>query len=139
MTDNLTKEQRKKNMRAIKSQSTLENKVTKDLWRLGFRFRKNANLYGKPDISIKKYKIVIFIDSCFWHCCPVHGNMPKSNKDYWEKKLERNIQRDIEVNQYYIDKGWNILRVWEHDLKENPIETTNLIENFIRENKKKYL
>jgi DNA mismatch endonuclease, patch repair protein len=139
MTDNLTKEQRKKNMRAIKSQSTLENKVTKDLWRLGFRFRKNANLYGKPDISIKKYKIVIFIDSCFWHCCPVHGNMPKSNKDYWEKKLERNIQRDIEVNQYYIDKGWNILRVWEHDLKENPIETTNFIENFIRENKKKYL
>ena len=139
MTDNLTKEQRKKNMRAIKSQSTLENKVTKDLWRLGFRFRKNANLYGKPDISIKKYKIVIFIDSCFWHYCPVHGNMPKSNKDYWEKKLERNIQRDIEVNQYYIDKGWNILRVWEHDLKENPIETTNLIENFIRENKKKYL
>lgn len=135
MADNLTKEQRKKNMRAIKSQSALENRVTKELWKMGFRFRKNANLFGKPDISIKKYKIVIFIDSCFWHCCPIHGNMPKSNKDYWEKKLERNIQRDIEVNQYYKDKGWNILRVWEHEVKENPIGTMNLIDGFIRENK----
>jgi DNA mismatch endonuclease, patch repair protein len=139
MTDNLTKEQRKKNMRAIKSQSALENRVTKELWKMGFRFRKNANLFGKPDISIKKYKIVIFIDSCFWHCCPIHGNMPKSNRDYWEKKLERNKKRDIEVNQYYKDKGWNILRVWEHEIKENLLQTINLIEDFIRKNQKKYL
>lgn len=132
--DNLTKEQRKKNMRAIKSQSALENRVTKELWRKGYRFRKNTNLFGKPDISIKKYKIVIFIDSCFWHCCPIHGNMPKSNKDYWEKKLERNKVRDIEVNQYYKDKGWNILRVWEHEIKENLLQTINLIEDFIRKN-----
>ncbi|MFP7298729.1 very short patch repair endonuclease [Neobacillus niacini] len=136
MADNLTKEQRKKNMRAIKSQSALENKVTKELWKMGFRFRKNANLFGKPDISIKKYKIVIFIDSCFWHCCPIHGNMPKSNKDYWEKKLERNKLRDIEVNHYYFDKGWKILRVWEHEIKESPIETINLISDFIRRNNK---
>lgn len=136
MADNLTKEQRIKNMRAIKSQSALENKVTKELWRMGFRFRKNAKLFGKPDISIKKYKIVIFIDSCFWHGCPIHGNMPKSNKDYWQQKLERNIQRDIEVNQYYKEKGWNILRVWEHELKENLIKSMNQIKNFILENKK---
>jgi DNA mismatch endonuclease, patch repair protein len=136
MTDNLTKEQRKKNMRAIKSQSALENRVTKELWGMGFRFRKNAKLFGKPDISIKKYKIVIFIDSCFWHCCPIHGNMPKSNKEYWEKKLKRNKNRDIEVNSIYKEKGWNILRIWEHELKENFIQVMNQITEFIRENKK---
>jgi DNA mismatch endonuclease, patch repair protein len=132
MADNLTKEQRKKNMRAIKSQSALENKVTKELWRMGIRFRKNANLFGKPDISIKKYKIVIFIDSCFWHRCPLHGNLPKSNKDYWEKKLERNKLRDIEVNQYYVDKGWNILRVWEHEFKACYQEAICKMVDFIK-------
>jgi DNA mismatch endonuclease, patch repair protein len=131
MPDNLTKEQRKKNMRAIKSQSKLENKVSKELWRLGLRFRKNAKLFGKPDISIKKYKIVIFIDSCFWHCCPIHGNMPKSNRDYWEKKLERNKLRDIEVSKYYFDKGWNVLRVWEHEFKEDFNRALNKIASFI--------
>jgi DNA mismatch endonuclease, patch repair protein len=133
MTDNLTEEQRKKNMRAIKSQSALENRVTKELWRKGYRFRKNANLFGKPDISIKKYKIVIFIDSCFWHCCPIHGNMPKSNKDYWERKLKRNKMRDIEVNKYYLDKDWNVLRVWEHEFKEDFNGALNKIASFIQE------
>jgi DNA mismatch endonuclease, patch repair protein len=133
MPDNLTEEQRKKNMRAIKSQSALENKVSKELWRLGFRFRKNAKLFGKPDISIKKFKIVIFIDSCFWHCCPIHGNMPKSNIDYWEKKLERNKLRDIEVDKYYFDKGWNVLRVWEHEFKEDFNRAVNKIASFIQE------
>jgi DNA mismatch endonuclease, patch repair protein len=134
MADNLTKEQRKKNMKAIKSQSSLENRVTKELWRMGFRFRKNANLFGKPDISIKKYKIVIFIDSCFWHCCPIHGNMPKSNKEYWEKNLERNKMRDNKVNNYYKEKGWHILRVWEHNFKDSFNLTINQISDFIREN-----
>lgn len=65
MPDTHTKEQRIKNMKAIKSQSTLENKVSKALWKKGYRFRKNTKLFGKPDISIQKYKVVIFIDSCF--------------------------------------------------------------------------
>lgn len=135
MADNLTKEQREKNMKAIKSQSALENKVSKALWRLGIRFRKNVKLLGKPDIAIKKYRIVIFIDSCFWHCCPIHGNMPKSNKDYWEKKLQRNKMRDIEVNAFYKENGWNILRVWEHEFKEDFNGAINKIANFIQEKK----
>ncbi len=102
MTDVLTKEQRRKNMQAIKSKSKLEDKVTKELWRRGYRFRKNTrNLFGKPDISIKKYKVVIFIDSCFWHSCPIHGNSPKTNSEFWIKKLNRNRERDEEVNRYY--------------------------------------
>ncbi|MCY9221646.1 very short patch repair endonuclease, partial [Bacillus licheniformis] len=89
-------------------------------WKKGYRFRKNSKtLFGKPDISIKKYKIVIFIDSCFWHVCPLHSNEPKSNQDYWKSKLLRNQQRDKKVNEYYRENGWHIKRIWEHEIKEN--------------------
>lgn len=133
MGDTHTKEQRRKNMQAIKSQSKLENKVSKALWKAGIRFRKNdKTLLGNPDISIKKYQVVIFIDSCFWHSCPLHGNMPKSNQDYWRKKLKRNNKRDIEVNQYYREKSWNLLRIWEHELKNDFYGTVNYIVSFIK-------
>lgn len=128
MTDNHTVDQRKKNMQAIKSISKLEEIVSKALWKKGLRFRRNVNtLFGKPDIAIKKYKIVIFIDSCFWHCCPLHGNIPKSNVKYWEKKLQRNIERDKKVNSYYTEQGWHIIRIWEHEIKRDLELTINKI------------
>jgi DNA mismatch endonuclease, patch repair protein len=140
MTDNLTKEQRRKNMQAIKSQSKLEDKVTRELWKHGVRFRKNVkSLFGKPDIAIKKYKLVIFIDSCFWHVCPLHGNMPKSNQKYWLKKLNRNQERDLEVSEFYLEKGWRILRIWEHEIKENFNLTVKRILDFIEDAKNPYL
>ena len=120
MTDRITKEQRSQVMKSIKGQSLLEKKVTKALWHKGVRFRKNVrSLFGNPDISIKKYKIVIFIDSCFWHACPIHGNTPKSNTDFWKDKLKRNKERDLEVSAYYNDKGWSVIRIWEHELKDD--------------------
>ncbi|MHA7136607.1 very short patch repair endonuclease [Rossellomorea arthrocnemi] len=120
MADVMTKEQRRKNMKAIKSVSKLESVLSTELWKKGFRFRRNSKtLFGKPDISIKKYKTVIFIDSCFWHQCPIHGNMPKTNTEFWKKKLKRNIERDKEVNHYYTEKGWHLKRVWEHEIKED--------------------
>ncbi|UOE53597.1 very short patch repair endonuclease [Cytobacillus oceanisediminis] len=107
-------------MQAIKSISKLESIVSKELWKKGFRFRRNSkDLFGKPDISIKKYRVAIFIDSCFWHQCPLHAIMPKSNTDYWIKKLARNIERDKEVDEYYKKKCWNIKRVWEHEIKND--------------------
>jgi len=123
-------------MRAIRSKNTkLEEKVSKELWRRGFRFRKNVkSLVGKPDIAIKKYRIVIFIDSCFWHYCTMHCNVPEANKDYWLSKLERNRARDREVTQYYLDNGWNILRVWEHDVNKDLERTADIIEEFIHNN-----
>ncbi|EKN69292.1 DNA mismatch endonuclease, patch repair protein Vsr [Neobacillus bataviensis LMG 21833] len=120
-------------MRAIKSISKLENRVSNVLWNRGIRFRKNSILFGKPDISIQKYKIVIFIDSCFWHVCPLHGNKPKSNQEYWIKKLERNQYRDKEVNDYYNKNGWYLLRFWEHDLKEDFEGTVDRISLFIKQ------
>jgi DNA mismatch endonuclease, patch repair protein len=118
--DTVSKEQRRKNMQAIRSQSQLENLVTKELWKRGVRFRKNVkSLFGKPDIAIQKYKIAIFIDSCFWHACPIHGNRPKSNQEYWDAKLARNKKRDNDVNQYYVERGWSVKRIWEHEIKED--------------------
>jgi DNA mismatch endonuclease, patch repair protein len=94
--------------------------VAKALWNSGYRFRRNSKaLFGKPDISIKKYKAVIFIDSCFWHFCPIHGRIPRSNTEYWHKKYLKNTTRDEKVNNYYNEKNWNILRVWEHEFMED--------------------
>ena len=132
MTDKITTEQRSKVMQSIRAQSKLENQVSKALWKKGLRFRKNVrNLYGTPDISIKKYKLVIFIDSCFWHSCPLHGKMPKSNQEFWQKKLQRNVEHDKEVTSYYLDKVWNIMRIWEHDIRGEFNQTIDDILSFV--------
>ncbi|KKB34609.1 very short patch repair endonuclease [Bacillus thermotolerans] len=140
MADMMTKEQRRKNMQAIRSQSKLENRVSRELWKRGFRFRKNdKSLFGKPDISIKKYKIVIFIDSCFWHGCEIHGNRPKSNQEYWDKKLARNKERDAEVRKYYLDNNWHFKRMWEHELKEDFDKAIDSLARFIQQSKEETL
>lgn len=132
MADKITKEQRSKVMKSIKSQSQLENLVSKELWKRGFRFRKNdRSLFGKPDISIKKYKIVIFIDSCFWHFCEIHGHRPKTNQEYWDKKLNRNIQREAKVKEYYTQRGWHLIRIWEHSIKEDLDAVVEELSKFI--------
>ena len=132
MPDRITSEQRSKVMSKIKSTSKLEDLVAHELFRRGVRYRRNnRQLLGKPDISISKYKIVIFIDSCFWHSCPVHGTRPKSNVDFWNKKLNRNVEKAIEVNKFYESNNWNILRVWEHDIKGDFDNTIDRIMDFI--------
>lgn len=139
MADNLTKEQRRKNMQAIRSESVLENVVSRELWKRGVRFRKNVGtLYGKPDIAIKKYKLVVFIDSCFWHGCPIHGNRPLSNQEYWDKKLQWNKERDKEVTQHYKDNNWLIIRIWEHELKNDFEKSIQTIIDFIDSAKEKF-
>jgi len=138
MTDVMTKEQRSKNMKAIKAVSKIETVVAKELWKKGIRYRRNnKKLFGKPDISIKKYKIVIFIDSCFWHQCPLHATMPKSNTDFWVKKLERNIERDKEVNEYYLQNQWSIKRIWEHEIKNDLFKVIDELIIFIGDSKHK--
>lgn len=100
--------------------SKMELSLRKALWAEGFRYRKNdTNYFGKPDIVLPKYKTVIFVDSCFWHGCKTHGSMPATRTEFWEKKIARNKERDQEVNRYYKEKGWNMIRVWEHELKKD--------------------
>lgn len=118
MADTVSSRRRSEIMQAVRSRDTsLERMVRQQLWRAGVRFRVNVkDLPGKPDISIKKLKLAIFIDSCFWHGCPEHGRIPKSNVDFWVQKIARNIERDKQVNNQYHKMGWYIIRVWEHDI-----------------------
>jgi DNA mismatch endonuclease (patch repair protein) len=118
--DTVNKTTRSKIMSKVKSKGTkLEEKFRKLLWGEGVRYTKNNDHYfGKPDLLIKGKKVVIFVDSCFWHGCKDHLRMPQSNLDYWAKKIKRNKERDSEVNKYYKENGWRVLRFWEHDLKD---------------------
>lgn len=140
MADIMSKEQRSKTMSKIKAKSKLEDKFASALWNRGLRFRRNVrSLKGTPDIAIKKYKIVIFVDSCFWHVCPEHFKRPKSNEVFWDKKFKRNVERDKEITDYYSDIGWNVKRVWEHEIRGDidkiADETIDFV-NFIKDKKK---
>lgn len=117
-------------MRAIKSKETkLEKNFRHDLWKRGFRYRKNSGKYfGKPDIVLKKYQTVIFIDSCFWHGCKKHFRSPETNTDFWTAKIERNKKRDAIVSRYYKKQDWKIFRVWEHDIKTGSEKIINKIK-----------
>ncbi|CAM5786321.1 very short patch repair endonuclease [Brevibacillus borstelensis] len=132
MADVLTEEQRRKNMQAIRSVSKLEEKIAKELWKRGIRFRRNVkDLLGKPDIAIKKYKVAVFIDSCFWHACEIHGRIPNTNTVFWVEKFRKNKKRDECVNNHYLDLGWSILRIWEHEVKADFNGVVDGIADFI--------
>jgi len=121
--DVLTKEQRHKNMSHIRSKDTkAEIKLRKALWHRGIRYRKNYTaLPGKPDIVLTKYKIAIFCDGDFWHGKGlIHpGEQVGTNREFWMKKLGRNIERDKEVNDHLLAKGWLVLRFWESDIEKD--------------------
>jgi DNA mismatch endonuclease (patch repair protein) len=117
MTDIFSKKKRSEIMSRVRSRdSKIETEFRKKLWRAGFRYSKNSTKYfGKPDLVLPKYKTVIFIDSCFWHGCKKHGSMPQTRKKFWKNKIERNKERDKEVNRCYKKLGWSIFRIREHD------------------------
>ena len=121
MTDVLTKKQRSYNMSRIRGQNTLpELIVRKILSSNNIRgYRLDSIICGKPDIVFTKYKIAIFIDGCFWHKCPICFKMPKQNKKFWSTKINRNAERDNEVNKQLKREGWTVIRLWEHLLIKN--------------------
>lgn len=104
-------------MRAMpRSGSKIEIEVRRELHRRGLRFRVNLRgLPGTPDIALTRVKVAVFIDGCFWHGCPIHGTVPKNNRDWWLNKLSRNHQRDLEKDRELRDMGWWVLHYWEHD------------------------
>ena len=110
-------------MAKIKSTNTkAEIKLRKSLFFSGVRYRiNNRILFGKPDIAIKKYKLVIFVDGDFWHGKDWANKKDriKANREYWIPKIESNMARDIAVNHYYRNLGWTILRFWERDVNDN--------------------
>jgi DNA mismatch endonuclease (patch repair protein) len=116
----LSKEQRSKNMAAIKSSNTLpEIYIRKTLFSEGLRYRLNQkNLPGKPDIVLAKYKTAIFIHGCFWHRHNCHlGSTPKSNTEFWIEKFNANVSRDRGNVKSLLDLGWKTIIVWECAIK----------------------
>ncbi len=80
-------------------------------------WRRNYPLTGKPDFVFRRIKIAVFIDGCFWHGCPCHCRMPSSNVNYWNNKIEKNKIRDKKITKALKMKGWQVIRIWEHEIK----------------------
>lgn len=129
--DKITREQRSRNMAAIRSRGnqTTEiafskllraNKIT------GWR-RHSRQVFGVPDFIFQKEKVAIFIDGCFWHGCPRCKTQPKTNAKYWKLKIANNQKRDKEVKKQLIRDGWKVFRFWEHEIKKNPNRVMNKI------------
>ena len=140
--DRITPEQRSKTMSAIRSTNTkAEVRLAKALWNLGYRYRKNnRTVFGTPDLTFKKLKIAIFVDSEFFHGKD-WGNQKdreKTNTEFRQKKIERNIQRDIEVNNYLESQNWKVLRFWSEQIEKNLEDCVATIQSEIisRQNQK---
>lgn len=120
MIDRINKNDRSRNMSAIKGRDTTpELFVRKELLKQGFRYRLNVKtLPGKPDIVIRKYKIIIFVNGCFWHGhnCK-KGKRPASNNQFWNKKIDSNIYRDSLNIEQLKNLGWSVKLIWTCDLK----------------------
>ena len=128
MSDRLTIQQRHNNMAAIKGKNTKpEVLVRKYLWSRGFRYRvNNPRLPGHPDIVLRKYHTCIFVNGCFWHGhegCK-YFRMPKTNTEFWERKISRNRERDREEQKQLARMGWHCITVWECELKGERREKT---------------
>jgi DNA mismatch endonuclease (patch repair protein) len=134
--DNLTEEQRKKNMRNIRSKGTKpERIIAKKLKEKEIYFTQHVKkVFGKPDITFLRKKVAVFIDSDFWHRHPENFQMPKTNRDYWEKKIERNVNRDKEVNKKLKEEGWEVIRIWESEIKNDPDNCVEVILKAIGRN-----
>lgn len=140
--DKLTPQQRHKNMAAIHSKGTKPEMIVRRwLWKEGFRYRLNHDrLPGHPDIVLRKYRTCVFVNGCFWHghqiqfvihtaqcitaqnsaCCKI----PKTNRMFWVKKIQRNQQRDKEEQHKLAQMGWHCITVWECELRPAVRETT---------------
>ena len=133
-----TAEQISFNMKRVKNKdSAIELALRKELWSRGIRYRKNvASVYGHPDIAFLRKKVAVFVDSEFWHGFDWENrkNDIKSNQDFWIPKIERNIARDKEVNEYLTQSGWVVLRFWGKDIKKNLKSCADQIEKAIKEN-----
>lgn len=116
-----------------KYDSRPERAVRSALHRLGLRFRKHAR--PEPhhnctaDVVFRRARVVVFVDGCYWHGCPGHGSLPRTNTEYWTAKIQRNVERDRRNDTQLDAAGWLVLRIWEH---EDPREAAERIAQLVR-------
>lgn len=135
--DKLTPEQRHKNMQAIKNRdSQIELLLRKELWARGIRYRKNVKtVFGHPDIAFKGKKVAVFCDSEFWHGYDWDNKKDeiKTRREFWIPKIERNMQRDREVNAYLQEDGWIVIRFWGKEIKKDVKKCADIIEEALKD------
>ena len=138
MADVFSPQKRSEFMRQVKTSGTKpEGLVRKYLFQQGFRYRKNvATLPGKPDMVLKKYSTVVFVNGCFWHA---HENckyfiVPKTRTEWWLKKLQGNAQRDERNKRLLENMGWHVYVVWECELKQHFEDTMQELVLVLRKN-----
>lgn len=134
-----TPEQIRKNMRNVHNKdSQIEMALRRELWSRNLRYRKNVNrIFGKPDIAFIGLKIAVFVDSEFWHGYDWQNKQLeiKSNRNFWVTKIERNMQRDLEVTDRLQSDGWTVIRVWGKDIKRDVVSVADRIESVYKEKK----
>lgn len=113
-----------------------EMALRRELHARGLRYRVNRrpepSLRRTADIVFTRAKVAVFIDGCFWHACPEHGTLPKSNREWWASKLSRNAARDRDTDALVTAAGWVVIRCWEHD---DPAQIANMVEKVVRANR----
>ena len=126
-------------MQQVKNKdSKIEVLLRKELWSCGIRYRKNVNrIYGKPDIVFIGKKIAVFCDSEFWHGYNWEERKKdfKSHQEFWIPKIERNMERDVEVTARLESEGWTVIRFWGNEIKKNTIGCVDIIEAAYKEKK----
>ena len=134
--DRHTPEQRRKNMQAVKNKdSKIELLLRKELWKRGLRYQKNrTDIFGKPDIVFKGKKVAVFCDSEFWHGYNWEERKKdfKSHQEFWIPKIERNMERDIEVTNILESEGWTVLRFWGKEIKKETEKCAIIIEKAVQ-------
>lgn len=121
MADVWTKEKRSEVMSLVRGRGNKDTELV--LVRL-FRqnkikgWRRHTSLPGRPDFTFRKHRLTLFVDGCFWHGCPKHRRIPKSNRAFWTRKIFGNIERDKKVFRLLCKLGWKVLRIWEHELRD---------------------
>lgn len=132
MPDKISPAIRSRIMSMIRSQWTKpEKKIHNFLKGNRIRHVMHPDLLGNPDAFIIDYNAVLFIDGCFWHNCPYHGHIPKSNKEYWLPKIEKNISRDKKYTAELEEQGFKVIRIWECDIMNEGSTLKNFKTNFL--------
>lgn len=136
MVDKLTPEQRKKNMQAVKNKgSEIERILQEALSSKSYIYTSNdTTVFGKPDIVFHEEKVAVFCDSEYWHGWNWEEKKHeiKSNQEFWIPKIERNMERDREVNEHLKKEGWVVIRFWGKEIKKNTVECVEKIEKEIK-------